>query len=310
MKPLLIVNPEAAGRRAGVAFRAAGDAVRAALGPFEVAFTEHRGHAAQLAQLGAEGGRELIVAVGGDGTLSEVANGVLRSGSDTRVGLIAAGTGGDFRRSLGIGPTLQECLDAISSGRERRVDVGRLIYRELRDDMPVERYFVNIVSAGMGGLVDRYVETLPGWLGGHLGYYLAALGAIYRCPESWLYARLHLDGRVEERPLLARVLAVCNGAYFGSGMHMAPMAKVDDGILEVLSVTQPTRLHMLLKSRSIYAGGHLAFDGVEHLRCQRIELDIEDDRARPLFLLDVDGEALGLLPLSIDVVPRALVLRA
>jgi diacylglycerol kinase (ATP) len=309
VKPLLIVNPRAAGSRTGASFSAAAAAVRETLGPVDAAFTEYSGHGVQLARLAAEGGRELIVAVGGDGTLSEVVNGVLQSGLEPRVGFIAAGTGGDFRRSVGVGPSVEECLRAIASGRERRIDVGRLTYRDTGDGAMKERYFLNIVSAGMGGLVDRYVENTPAWVGGRLGYYAATLRAIYRCPESWLHCVVTTDGRHEERMLLARVLAVCNGAYFGSGMHMAPMAQVDDGVLEVVSVTQPTRLHMLVRSRSIYDASHFRFAGVEHLRCQRIEIDLEDEAARPLFLLDVDGEALGGLPMSAEVVPAALVLR-
>lgn len=311
MKPLLVVNPRAAGRSSGKAYAAAAAAVARALGPVDAVFTEGRGHGVELARAGAEDGRELIVAVGGDGTLSEVVNGVMLSGrADTvRVGLVAQGTGGDFRRSLGLEHGLQHYLDAIASGRERTVDVGRLCYRD--DDGGVkERYFVNIVSAGMGGLVDRYVEATPAWVGGGLAYYLAALRAILRCPEARVRCRTVLAGREEERTLPARVVAVCNGAYFGSGMHMAPMARLDDGVLEVVSVTQPTRLQMLLKSRTIYSGAHLRIRGVEHFGCQRLELDVEDMRHRRLFLLDVDGEPIGRVPLTIEVLVRALTLRA
>jgi diacylglycerol kinase (ATP) len=106
------------------------------------------------------------------------------------------------------------------------------------------------------------------------------------------------------------VVAVCNGAYFGSGMHMAPMARFDDGVLEVVTVTQPTRLQMLLKSRTIYSGAHLLLPGVEHFSCQRLELDVEDMRHRRLFLLDVDGEPIGGVPMTAEVLPRALTLRA
>ena len=93
-------------------------------------------------------------------------------------------------------------------------------------------------------------------------------------------------------------------------MHMAPMARVDDGTLEVVSVTQPTRLQMFQKSRTIYSGAHLPLPGVAHFSCQRIELDVENERHRRLFLLDVDGEAIGGVPLTAEVLPGALTLRA
>ena len=310
MKALLIVNPHAAGRKAGKAYAAAAEAVDAVLGPVDAAFTVRRGHGVELAREAAERGRQLIVAVGGDGTLSEVVNGVMLSGraDSVRVGLVAQGTGGDFRRSLGIEHGLSNYLEAIASGRERKVDVGRLTYRA-DDGSTQQRFFVNIVSAGMGGLVDRYVEATPGWIPGSVAYYSAALRAIARCPEAQVRCRTVLDGNAEERTLPARVIAACNGAYFGSGMHMAPMARVDDGVLEIVSVTQPTRLKMFQKSRTIYSGAHLREPGIVHFRCQRVSMDVDNERHRRLFLLDVDGEAIGGVPLTAEVLPGALTLR-
>jgi diacylglycerol kinase (ATP) len=311
MKPLLVVNPHAAGRKAGRAYATAAEAVDAVLGPVDAAFTVRRGHGIELAREAAEQGRELIVAVGGDGTFSEVVNGVMLSGraAEVRIGLVAQGTGGDFRRSLGIDHGLRQYLEAIASGRERKVDVGRLTYRD-DDGSTKQRFFVNIVSAGMGGLVDRYVEATPGWIPGSVAYYAAALRAIVRCPEAQVRSQSVLDGQEEERTLPARVIAVCNGSYFGSGMHMAPMARVDDGVLEVVSVTQPTRLKMFQKSRTIYSGAHLLEPGIVHFSCQRIELSVDDERHRRLFPLDVDGEAIGGVPLTAEVLPGALTLRA
>lgn len=306
----MIVNPRASGSRTGRAFAGLEATARRALGPLDTCVTERRGHAVELARAAAEEGRPLIVAVGGDGTLSEVVNGVLGSRRpEAAVGFIAQGTGGDFPRSLAIGSDPTACLEAIASGRERCVDVGLLTFRET-DGGTGQRYFLNIVSAGLGGLVDRYIAATPAWLGGRLGYYMAALRAIWLCPEAQLRCRLTLDTGPEEHRLRARVVAVCNGGSFGSGMLMAPMAKVDDGVLELISVTQPTRLHMLVRSRTIYDGSHLRLRGVEHLRCRRVELDVEDEAVRPHYPLDVDGEALGLLPMAAEVVPRALVLRA
>lgn len=310
MKPLLIVNPRAAGSRTGKAFVATAAAVNAVLGPVDVQLTARRGHAAELARAAADGGRELVVAVGGDGTLSEVVNGVLGSGrSRTEVGLIAQGTGGDFRRSLGIGRSVSECLAAIASGRRRHVDVGVLTCRQA-DGTMATRYFLNIVSAGMGGLVDQYIAATPAWVGGRTGYYVAAIRATWRCPEARLRCRLEFGEQHEDVALRARVVAVCNGRFFGSGMQMAPMAEMDDGVFEVISVTQPTRLHMMARSRSIYDGSHLRIAGVRHFRCNRIAVDLEDEALRLQFPLDVDGEALGWLPMTVEVLPAALVVRA
>ena len=105
------------------------------------------------------------------------------------------------------------------------------------------------------------------------------------------------------------MIAVCNGRYFGGGMHVAPMARLDDGRFEVVSMDAPSKLAFAAFSRRIYEGKHLSAPGVQHFSCDRIAIDIENEGARGVFLLDVDGEPLGGLPLEVEVVPKALTLR-
>jgi diacylglycerol kinase family enzyme len=105
------------------------------------------------------------------------------------------------------------------------------------------------------------------------------------------------------------MMAICNGRYFGSGMHVAPMAKPDDGRFEVVSMDAPGKLAFAAVSRRIYEGKHLGAPGVQHFACDRITIDLENERARGVFLLDVDGEPLGGLPLEVELVKKALTLR-
>ena len=156
-RPLLVVNPKSGGgRTAGVV-----DDLRAAverrLGIVDVVLTERSGHAINLAEAAAREDRELVIAVGGDGTFSEVCNGVLRAKTKTHVAFIGQGTGGDFRKTLGIEHRLDKYLDAIASKHERTIDAGRATFRA--PDGERTHFFVNILSAGMGGLVDEYVAT-------------------------------------------------------------------------------------------------------------------------------------------------------
>jgi diacylglycerol kinase family enzyme len=106
------------------------------------------------------------------------------------------------------------------------------------------------------------------------------------------------------------MIAICNGSYFGSGMHVAPMAKVDDGILEVVALGATSKLGFAMTSRGIYTGSHIGQAGTVHLRGQKIVLELANDDARDVFLLDVDGEPMGELPLTVEVLPKALTLRA
>lgn len=313
MKPLLIVNPRAAGSRTGSRWTETAVEVDRRLGPFDAAFTERPGRAEELARAAADAGRELVVAVGGDGTLNEVVNGVLTAAPGhepaTTVGLVAQGTGGDFRRSLGIGRSLEACLERLAAGSERSVDVVRL---ELRDptDEQCRRYFVNIASAGMGGLVDRFVAASPRWMGGRVAYYTATMRALASVPLARLRCRVCLDGQISEREIDSRMLAVCNGAYFGSGMNVAPTAVIDDGRLEVVSIGTRTKAELLVRSCSVYGGSHLRYRSVRHFSCQSIEIELLDGVNADAFPLDVDGDPGGLLPLKATVVPRALRVRA
>jgi diacylglycerol kinase (ATP) len=310
--PLLIVNPACGARSAARGLPRVLDMVEQVLGDVVIRYTAHRGHARELAFEAAREGYPLIVAVGGDGTFSEVANGVLAATGlavGPAVGLINVGTGGDFRRSLGIDEGFERCIAALASGRERVIDVGQASFRG-PDGGLVEHYFVNVLSAGLGGWVDRYIDTMPAFLGGRIGYYLAALRAVIVSKEQPLLARIAWQEEWREEIIPAYLVAICNGRWFGGGMDVAPMALPDDGRLEVVTITAPNKPYLADRVRGVYTGRHLEEPTVHHFPCQRIELRLDDEGAERHFLLDVDGEALGSLPLVVQVAPRRLRVRA
>jgi diacylglycerol kinase (ATP) len=317
--PLLIVNPKSGANTRAPALAQILAAVESTLGDTVVRYTARAGHARELAEAGAREGHPLVVAVGGDGTFSEVVNGVLAAGavpgvpgagpSEPAVGLIDAGTGGDFRRSLGIGPGYKACLEALALGRERVLDVGRASFTGV-DGAPLEQYFVNVLSGGLGGLVDRYVQSAPAFLGGRGAYYLASLRAIAVSKERPILARVTWQGQTREEVIPAYLIAICNGRWFGGGMDIAPMALPDDGRLEVLTITERNRLYLAAKIRKVYPGHHLDEPTVDHFPCERLELSLADERAGRRYLLDVDGDYLGSLPLTVEVVPKRLRVRA
>ncbi len=311
MKPLFIVNPASGGGRTKRTFPELRATAERVLGPVDAEYTKHPGHAVALAEAAARDGRELIVAVGGDGTLSDCVDGVMRSeaGGHVELGLIGQGTGGDFRKTLGIEHRLDRYLEALTSGRKRTIDVGRAQLTG-HDGAPRTRHFVNILSAGLGGLVDQYVATGSRLLGGTAAYYVASVRALLRSKITKVRCTVTSDGVTTVREVEALMIAVCNGEYFGSGMHVAPMAKPDDGRFDVVTMSAENKLAFLVNSQRIYDGSHLAGPHTTHFSCEKIELELLDDEARSLFLLDVDGEPLGALPVSIELVPRAITLRA
>jgi len=305
VKPLLVVNPTSGGGATGRTFAAMKETIERALGPVDVAMTQHAGHGIDLAREGAVAGAPLVIAVGGDGTLHEVVNGLMQAKAGAQLGVIAQGTGGDFRKTLGLEHRLDKYLDALKSGRTRALDVGKFT-----GGGKTGHYFVNILSAGMGGLVDRYVADASRMLGGTAAYFGASLRALVNSRLGNVKATVTSDGQTTTHPIRSFMIAICNGRYFGSGMNVAPMAEVDDGVLEVVALGATSKIGFAITSRGIYSGAHIGQAGTVHLRGQKIVLDLANEDARSVYLLDVDGEPMGSLPLTVEVVPKALVLRA
>jgi YegS/Rv2252/BmrU family lipid kinase len=319
-RPLVIANPAAGRGRTGHDLTSLVRAVRGAVGDLDVAETARRGDATALAAAAARERRPLVVGLGGDGTLDEIVNGLLADGPRDAallpaLGIVGTGTGGDFGRSLGIPHELGAYLAALSGGRERAVDVGWARFPDLAG-RPVERYWINVLSAGVGGLVDRYTAAAPAFLGGRLAYAQATLRAIVMCRRVELVCR-YVDpaGERREFPADAHAVAICNGRTFGGGMNVAPMARLDDGLLEVVVFQPRSRWRLVRRLTTVYAGTHLLEPGVDHFSCREVELRPARPPAgrRPRagrFPLDVDGDPLGDVPVTAGVARAALRVRA
>jgi diacylglycerol kinase (ATP) len=310
MNPLCIVNPNSHGGQTGRRAERILDAITERLGTIDVARTERPRHAVELGEQAVRDGRALVISVGGDGTIHEIVNGLMRAPAGSRprprLGIVGQGTGGDLRKTLGLEHRLEAYLDAIASGHTRAIDVGHFRYVD-HADQPAEAWFVNILSMGMGGLVDRHVARLSRSLPGVLAYFAATAKALKESAVGQLRCTLHQAGSSRELRLSCRNLAICNGRYFGSGMHVAPMALPDDGLLHVVSLGGTgSRIGFALGSLSIYSGKHVHKPDVQVHECQGIDVELENAAARERFLLDVDGEPLGKLPVQVDLLPKAL----
>jgi YegS/Rv2252/BmrU family lipid kinase len=313
MNPLLIVNPRSGGGRTGSMFDKMRGPIERALGPVDVALTERSRHAVEIAREAALAGRETVVAVGGDGSVHEVVSGLMEAREQrgdapltTRLGIIGQGTGGDFRKTLGIEHRLDRYCEVIAAGRSRPIDVGRFTYVS-HDGRSERGFFVNILSIGMGGLVDQYVAEMGKHLGGTAAYFFASLRAVFKNEVGVVRCSMRTGGgELREQVLSTRVLAICNGRFFGSGMHAAPMAQPDDGVFEIIDLGSAPRLKFMLSSSKIYDGSHMKSPDVRHFRCDHIEVKLINEAVSDKFLLDVDGEPLGKLPITVDLIPNAI----
>lgn len=302
---VVIANPAAAAGRVGRRSDRIERTLRSALGPFELWPTRAAGHAAELASQAVGQGVARILALGGDGTLSEVVHGVVSTGCDPGavcVGLLPAGTGGDFRRLLGdewAAGDLRRAAIALADADATPVDVGHVRFED-HDGAARERFFLNILSFGIGGLVDRLVNESPKHLGGRASFFLGTFRAALRYRPARV--ALRIDGAAVGELEVTNIF-VCNGRFGGGGMHFGPDALLDDGLFDVVCIEHRSLPRTLAMTRGIYRGRFDHFEGVHRWRGRRVEARTLGDAEA---LIDLDGEAPGRLPAEITLRPRAV----
>ena len=311
--PLVIINPASAGGATARSWPGIASDLRTHFGPFSCALTERPGDAEQIAASEAKKGRRLIIACGGDGTVSEVANGILKSGCDVELGVLPSGTGGDFRRTLGISLRPADAARDLRQGRTRRIDVGRVTYLNHEGEQE-SRYFLGVASFGMSGEVIERVKAsgpqlLPAgrssrWLSGKISYGVATLQTTLKSPATTVHIRLD-DG--PERRLTVANLCVANARYFGGGMKIAPYALLDDGRFDVIIIGDLGTLKIHTTAPRLYLGKHLGMQQVHrHLAARMTARPVKQDAE---VAIEVDGELPGHLPATFELLPRALSVR-
>lgn len=312
--PLVIVNPASAGGATRYRWAHLASDLREHFGPFQCAFTKQAGDGQRVAENEARAGRGLIIACGGDGTISEIVNGIIESGSRTiELGILPSGTGGDFRRTLGIPSRAADAARALRKSRVMHIDVGKVVCRDMRSGADRARYFVNVVSCGMAGeVVQRVKRDASRWiptqssalLGGKLTFALAALQTVLTFKNTTLIIEVDERG---ERQLTMANLSIANARFIGGGMKIAPEAQLDDGLLDVIAIGDMRTANILAHAPQLYLGTHLNLQQVSHTRAKTISVRLADKRAK--MLIEIDGELAGLLPARIEIIPRALRVR-
>jgi YegS/Rv2252/BmrU family lipid kinase len=307
-KPLIIVNPKSAGGSTESRWAQIASDMAAHFGPFELEFTRRPGHGIELARQAAEGGRGFIIACGGDGTINEVANGILRSGKDAELGVLPSGTGGDFRRTLSMPATARECARGLREGVSKKIDVGKVTFHG-HDGKTSNRFFLNVSSFGLSAAINERVKQLDlGWLPNN------ALRGKAKFAYSTLQEALEVDATLvrvkiddkDERSLNTLNFCVANSRYFGGGMKIAPDAKLNDGYLDLVNIGEMHTSKILLKAYKLYTGSHLDLKEVNHTFARRIEVTPANGKE---VKIETDGELPGKLPAVFEVVPEALSVR-
>ena len=308
--PLLIVNPKSASGATRDKWSQTASDFRAHFGPFAVAFTKAPGDGMDIAQRAANAGRKFIIACGGDGTINEVANGILRSGEDVELGILSSGTGGDLRRSLGLPHTNREAAFALRDGETRNIDAGKVAFHD-HDGNEASRYFLNVSSAGLAAKIVKQVKSTKvfDWLPiesirGKANFAASTLKQVADLSPAMVRVRFDHG---EEHALQTIAFCVANAQYFGGGMMIAPDAKMSDGLLDVVNIGDISTLKILLNGYSLYRGTHTALAEVKSTKAKRIEISAADPAEH--ILIETDGELPGRLPAVYEIVPNALRVR-
>jgi diacylglycerol kinase (ATP) len=303
--PLLIVNPHA-GRAAVPLLDRLVTALRALGVDPDVATTRGPGHATAIAREATRAGRQLLVAVGGDGTIHEIVNGAFDAGTGQGigaatqgpvVGIVGAGSGSDLSRTFGLDRRPELLADHLLGDTVTAIDLMRLTARDA-DGQPVVRLGVNVAEAGYGGSVVALANRLPRRLGAaRYGAGIVGSVASFRRVSTTV---TH-DGGTTDEPMCNVVIA--NGQFFGGGLRVAPRALPTDGQLD-LQTWGGRPVDVLRAQPQLRRGRHLTRDDVRSWRSTRVAVD-----ASRALTVEADGEVIGTTPLLVEVLPGALRLK-
>ena len=262
------------------------------LKPTKLRFTQKKDDAEKWTREALRMKSDLIVVVGGDGTLNEVVNGLANRAHNTRIGIVPMGTGNDFARSLGLPSSLEENIDILkAAAKTTRVDVVSVKSRRAR-------YFVNVSAGGFSGLVDKKItpEIKRTW--GPLTYVRGAAAALR---DLHAY-KTHIVLNDEER-FAAELynVVIANGRFVAGGLPIAPAADLSDGLIDIVLIPKVTGPELALIAAAIVLGKHLSNKAIIFRQVRKIAV-----RSRPGMWFNVDGELIGNAPALFQIVPRAL----
>lgn len=250
-------------------------------------------------------GADLVIAVGGDGTVHEVVNGFAERGTllnpSCQLGIIGSGTAQDVIRSFGLPKHTDAQIGVVCGDRSRPVDIGKVRVVDPEGTIR-EHLFLNECQQGIAAVVVQRFQSHHKWLGGFLGFGLTAVSTAARHREQVM--TVEIDGNVVASDLLLGVV-VSNGGFAGGGMNFAPGAVVDDGLFDIILIHKQSIPSRLIKFPRIYFGTHINLSWISHFRGRAVS--VSSGEKVPV---ESDGEFLGHLPCTIDIIPRALRLKS
>lgn len=305
LKTQVIVNPESNQGRTRKRWKYIREGIKSFIKEFKYEFTEKPLQAIEIARSAIKSGTELIIGVGGDGTMNEIANGFYEDrkiiNPETTLGIVPSGTGCDFTKSLNIPSGLKNALKVITQAPSSIIDVGKVTFKSHSGE-ETERFFLNVADFGIGGEVVKKVNQKR--MERKASSYL-------RCLISTMihYKNKRIRIRINDEEFPADEYlagAIANGRIFGKGMKIAPGARLDDGLFDLVLIKGMRFLEFCRHGWKIFTGSHLSHPKISLIRGGKIEATPEGEEE---VLLELDGEQLGTLPATFEIIPLSLLVK-
>lgn len=259
----------------------------------DLRLTKKSGDAERFARAAVRRGCDLVVSAGGDGTLNEVVNGIAEHARHISVGIVPFGTGNDFARSLGLPNEFEAAIQIVKKGRRKAVDLVRV-----KSNTDRIRYFVNVSAGGFSGLVGEKLtpEIKRSW--GPLAYLRGAAAAL---PSLRAYkTEIKLSGR-KRLVCSSYNIIIGNGRYVAGGIPVAPKARLDDGLLDIILIPELPATEIAVLCAQILMGKHLSNKSIVFHRAARVAV-----KSKPGMWFNVDGELVGNEPAVFEIMPRGI----
>lgn len=270
---------------------------------FKYIFTEKPRQATEIARELLQQGFDLLIGVGGDGTLNEISNGFFSAQSsqvinrDAALGIIPSGTGSDFIRFMKVPREFEKSAARIKNSQNRKIDIGKITYGGAVGKNKTQ-YFINVADFGLGAEVIRNISNIQSTRRGAFTYYRGLLSTMMKYSSK--NVKLTLDDRQQ---LQGEYLigAVANGRIFGGGMVIAPQAEPDDGFFDLVLIESMKKLEILSNSRLLYSGTIAKNPKVHIIKARNIKVESPDE-----VHIEYDGEVGETLPAEFSIIEKAL----
>jgi len=262
---------------------------------FKVSYTSHHGEAIELARKAADRGIDLIVSIGGDGTVNEIVNGIMKSKNDPSLGIIPLGWANDFIKSTGIPSDTIKACKILVKGKTKKIDTGLI---------DGQTYFANILGVGFDAEIAQLANQMKSKhpnlrILGAFVYIFATIKKLLS-PFGYHNVKIKFDGQEIHSKIL--FIAISNGKFYGGRFKITPEAILDDGLLEICTVEEMGRLKYLMSIPKVFKGTHESIKGINFYRAKKIVIQSSEP-----VLAQVSGEVIeGQKEFNITLLPKSL----